>query len=140
VFCAPVETSAFGTLTIPKNVIRGHGMAEGIKLVFDKGQVVDYSAKKHEDYLDKLFKEHTGDFDRIAELGIGCNSGADFTDGYILVDEKILGTIHIAIGWNVGYGGKNESSLHLDFIRPMRNGQLFVDDKLVMDKGLIVKR
>ncbi|MCD4739789.1 aminopeptidase [archaeon] len=139
-FCAPVETSADGTYIVPRNIIRGYGIAEGIKLKFSKGRVVDYSARKHEDYLNKFFKENTGDYDRIAELGIGCNRGAEFTNGYIIVDEKILGTLHVAIGWNIGFGGKNDASSHLDFIKPMQHGQLFVDNKLIMDKGKIVKR
>lgn len=139
-FCAPIETKADGIYMVPRNIIRGYGLAEGIKLEFSQGRVVDYSAKKHEDYLNKFFKENIGEFDRIAELGIGCNRGAEFTNGYIIVDEKILGTIHVAIGWNIGFGGKNEASSHLDFIKPMQHGRLFVDDKLVMDKGKIVKK
>ena len=70
-----------------------------------------------------MFRENTGDCKKIAELGIGCNKGAKFTNGYTLIDEKILGTIHIAIGWNKGYGGKNNASMHQDFIKPMSHGK-----------------
>ncbi len=137
-FTAPVETSANGLIKIPKNIIPGYGLAEGIELFFEKGKVVDYGAKKNRDYLTKFFAENTEEANRIAELGIGCNAKADFTNGYIIVDEKIKGTIHIAIGWNIGYGGKNNASSHLDFIKPMYKGQLYADGVLVMDKGKLV--
>ncbi|MFC2174733.1 aminopeptidase [archaeon] len=138
IFTAPREYSANGILKIPKNIIPGHGIAEEIEFLFEKGKVVDYGAKKHRDYLTKFFAENTGECRRIAELGIGCNSKAEFTDGYIIVDEKIKGTLHIAIGWNIGYGGKNNASSHLDFIKPMYNGSLYADGALVMHKGKLV--
>jgi aminopeptidase len=139
IFTAPVETSANGVLKIPRNITPGHGLAEGIRFVFKNGKVVEYSAEKNEKALDKTFEESSGDARRIAELGIGCNRGAEYTNGYTLIDEKILGTIHIAIGWNLGYGGRNNSNLHLDFIRPMRGGVLYADGKPVMVDGRIVK-
>lgn len=134
-FTAPVENSANGLLKIPKNIIPGYGLAEDIELFFEKGVVVDYGARKHRDYLTKFFEENTGECRRIAEFGIGCNAKAEFTNGYIIVDEKIKGTIHVAIGWNIGYGGKNNASSHLDFIKPMYHGQVYADGVLVMDRG-----
>ena len=138
IFTAPREYSANGIFKIPKNIIPGHGLAEGIEFLFEKGKVVDYGASKHRDYLTKFFAENTGEVRRIAELGIGCNSKAEFTNGYIIVDEKIKGTLHIAIGWNIGYGGKNNASSHLDFIKPMYKGRMYADGVLVMDKGKLV--
>ncbi len=139
IFTAPKEHSANGILKIPRNPLRGHGVAEGIELVFKNGKVVEYSAEKNQRGMDRMFEEHTGDKFRIAELGIGCNKGAEFTNGYTIVDEKILGTLHIAIGWNLGYGGKNNSTLHLDFVKPMFNGRLIADGRTVMRNGVIVK-
>jgi len=138
IFTAPVEHSANGVLKIPKNIIHGYGLAEGIELYFKNGEVVEYKAKKNRDHLTKFFAENTGEKKRIAELGIGCNSKAEFTNGYIIVDEKIKGTLHIAIGWNIGYGGKNVASSHLDFIKPMDKGRMYADGRLVMDHGRLV--
>jgi len=80
---------------------------------------------------------NTGDKDRIAELGIGCNPGAKYTGGSIIVAEKIFGTIHIAIGSNTGsYHGINRASSHLDMIKNMKQGELHADGKPVMKNGL----
>ncbi len=135
VFVAPVEDSAEGKIFIPKSSLSSYGTVEDIWIEFENGAIVDHSAEKNEEYLDRFFKENTGEIKRIAELGIGCNKAAEYTDGYILIDEKIFGTIHFAVGWNIGYGGENQASAHHDFIKPMENGKMYADDKLVMEKG-----
>ncbi len=52
----------------------------------------------------------------IAELGIGCNPAIDKAIGYILTDEKVGGSVHVAFGSNSGYGGTSKSSVHWDFV------------------------
>jgi len=52
----------------------------------------------------------------IAELGIGCNPAIDRAIGYILTDEKLGGSVHVAFGSNFGYGGTSKSSMHWDFV------------------------
>ncbi|MCD6522681.1 MAG: aminopeptidase [Candidatus Diapherotrites archaeon] len=138
VFVAPVENSAEGSLYIPETSLNGYGVVKGLMLHFSKGEVVDYKAKRNGKLLDRFFKENTGAIRRIAEFGIGCNRGAEYTNGYILIDEKILGTIHIAVGWNIGYGGKNQASAHHDFIKPIYKGKVYADGKLLIDKGKFV--
>lgn len=141
VFVAPVENSANGVLVIPRSNVPGQGMAHELKLTFKNGRVVHSTAKKGKDFLKKFIAQNSKDANKIAELGIGCNKGAEFTGGEIIIDEKILGTIHIAIGWNKGYGGKTNASSHLDFIKDLRqrNGKLFVDGKLTINKGKLVR-
>ena len=141
VFTAPVENSANGLFVIPHASIPGQGMAHELKLTFKNGRVVQSTAKKGKDFLKKFIAQNSKDADRIAELGIGCNRGAEFTGGEIIIDEKILGTIHVAIGWNIGFGGKTNASSHLDFIKDLRqrNGKLFVDKKLTIDRGKLVR-
>jgi leucyl aminopeptidase (aminopeptidase T) len=56
----------------------------------------------------------------------------------IIVDEKVKGTIHFALGHNKHFGGKNDSTMHWDFFKDMRNGKIYVDGKLLMKNGLIV--
>jgi aminopeptidase len=79
---------------------------------------------------------NVGDKDRIAEFGIGANPAAEYV-GETIVDEKIFGTVHIAIGNNTGaYHGKNKASSHLDIIKTMSKGsRVFVDGKAVMVDG-----
>jgi aminopeptidase len=140
VFTAPLENSANGNIFYPKASIRGHGLAKGLRLYFEKGLMTHFEAKEGEKYLQDFLAEGTGDVNRIAEFGIGCNREAIDTNGFILIDEKIFGTIHIAIGWNVGYGGKTNASSHLDFIKPLTNcnGNVYADGRLVIQKGKLL--
>ena len=140
VFCAPLETSANGKIFFERIFIPGYGFIEGLWIEFKNGKIVDYKAKKNESGFRKFLKENTESTKTTAELGIGCNRGTFFT-GEILTDEKIFGTIHIAIGNNTGaYGGKNVASTHLDMIKDMKNGEMYIDKKLVMKNGKPFKK
>ena len=116
---APLETTANGSILFDEVAVPGFGKVTKLRLKFAEGRVVSVCDK-----------------DRIAELGIGCNPGAEYTGGSIIVDEKIYGTIHVAIGNNTGaYHGINKASSHLDMIKSMKQGELYVDGKLVMKDG-----
>ncbi len=136
VFLAPLEYSANGRIFFDNVSTHGFGKLKGLELNFKNGKVVKYRAEKGTENFTKFLKANTGEKDRIAEFGIGTNKGARYTGGSIIIDEKIKGTIHIAIGSNRGaYHGKNKASSHLDMIKDMRDGQVFADRKLFMDKG-----
>ncbi|MFB0500795.1 MAG: aminopeptidase [Candidatus Hadarchaeaceae archaeon] len=136
VFIAPLETSADGKILFEKVAIPGFGKLDGLELKFRGGKVVSYEAVRGRENFTKFLKANTGEKDRIGEFGIGTNPGAAYTGGSIIIDEKIWGTIHIAIGNNRGaYHGKNRASSHLDIIKDMRRGQVFVDGELIMDRG-----
>jgi aminopeptidase len=140
VFIAPLETTAEGYIRFPVVVIPGFGRLEGLKLIFSKGRVIEYEADKGKEKFTKFLDANTGEKDRIAELGIGTNPGAEFTNGSIIVDEKIFRTVHIAIGNNTGsYHGNNKASSHLDMIKDMTEGTLTIDGKTVMEYGAPVK-
>lgn len=140
VFVAPIETSAEGYITFPVVVIPGFGRVLNLRLSFEKGKVSSFKAEEGEERLRAFFESNTGEIDRIAELGIGCNPGAAFTNGCIIVDEKIYKTIHIAVGNNTGsYHGNNKASAHLDMIKDMHEGRMYVDGRLVMDGGVPVR-
>lgn len=135
VFCAPIEGSAEGTVFFPKVFIEGHGFAEGLKLEFKQGRVARFSAVKGAGHFSKYLAENTPSTRVLAELGIGCNAAAGFS-GYVLTDEKVAGTIHLAIGNNTGgYHGRNKASGHLDMVKPMQGGVLEVDGRVVMRGG-----
>lgn len=136
VFIAPLETTANGYITFPVVVIPGFGRIDRLRLEFKDGKVASYAAESGAERFSRFLDANTGEKDRIAELGIGCNPGAEFTGGSIIIDEKIYRTVHIAIGNNTGsYHGTNQASSHLDMIKDMRDGQLFIDGKLVMEGG-----
>jgi len=134
VFVCPIETSANGTVffDIPTNYW-GHRIS-GLKLEFKDGKIVDFDAEQGKKDFKEVLESATGDKDRIAEFAIGLNPKAQFIND-ILVDEKVLGSIHIAIGDNKGpaYGGKNNSSIHWDLI--MTHPTVTVDRKTIMKDG-----
>jgi len=87
-----------------------------------------YKAKKLENLLNSVGKEARN----IAEFGIGTNEKAKIT-GNILEDEKAIGTCHIALGNNVGFGGKVDVQLHIDGI--IKRPTIWIDDEKIMDDG-----
>jgi aminopeptidase len=136
VFLAPLETSANGEISFEKVAIPGFGKLEGLTVKFRRGKIVSYDAERGRENFTRFLAANTGEKDRIGEFGIGTNPGAAYTGGSIIIDEKIFGTVHIAIGNNRGaYHGKNRASSHLDLIKDMRQGQVFVDGKLIIDGG-----
>lgn len=155
VFIAPWENWGDGVLVSPKRTDSFTGkMIEDIRLVFRKGKV-DISktkAEKNEKALKDTLKKSM-EVDRkvyknpkamnIAELGIGMNPVINEIIGYLLTDEKIKGTIHIAVGANQMYGGKSQSSLHWDFISNDRINMdvIYKNGKCrrLMENGKVVK-
>ncbi len=130
VFTAPIETKGDGVLVAPRQMDRYTGKhIDNIKLVFENGRLnlQKSSADKNEKAMKETIRrsiaidskhEKTVRTTHVAELGIGLNPLIDRSIGYTLTDEKIGGTIHVAIGHNKSssYGGRSESCLHWDFV------------------------
>jgi len=136
VFAAPLETTANGTIRFDEASTHGFGKVKGLTLEFRDGKIESYRASGGAKNFSRFLEANTGEKDRIAELGIGCNRGAEYTGGSIIIDEKIFGTLHIAIGSNTGaYHGTNKASSHLDMIKDMKHGSLLVDGKVIMKRG-----
>lgn len=142
VFIAPVENSAYGKIKFDYISLAGFGVLRDFWLEFKRGRIVNFwGTKKDVLRFEKYLETHTGDKDRIAELGIGTNPAARFVNETI-VDEKILGSIHIAIGDNRAFsGGKNTASNHQDMIKMMKgcDGRIYVDNELIMKDGMPAK-
>jgi aminopeptidase len=128
VFTGPRENSANGTIrfTIPSGS-RGVEV-EGVELTFRDGEVVEARAERGEDYLRSSLAMDDG-ARYLGELGIGTNPGIDRATGSTLLDEKIAGTVHLALGRSYPEtGGTNVSGLHWDLICDLRpGGRLTVD-------------
>jgi leucyl aminopeptidase (aminopeptidase T) len=110
-----------------------------IRLTFGGGRVVsisgDTEAKKLKKIIRRAEKLPNGENTRnIAEFGIGTNPAARIT-GKVITDEKVMGTVHIAIGHNAmpPYNGQNVAPIHLDFV--MDNPTLVVDGEVLIDNG-----
>ncbi|MBJ7328780.1 MAG: aminopeptidase [Solirubrobacteraceae bacterium] len=139
VFTGPLETSANGTITfdVPSSPAGVH--VTGVRLTFRDGEVIEASADEGEDYLRHALAVDDG-AKRLGELGIGTNFGIDRPTGTILFDEKIGGTVHLALGRSYPEtGGKNRSSLHWDLICDLRpGGRLYADGELVQQHGRFI--
>ena len=128
VFTGPHEDSAEGTVrfTIPSSPA-GVDVA-GVELRFARGVVVDARAERGERYLLETLATDEG-ARRLGELGIGTNTGLDRPTGLILLDEKIGGTVHLALGRSYPEtGGVNESAVHWDLICDLRDGGRLLAD------------
>lgn len=137
VFTAPIEDSAEGYITFSYPVCAYGREIAGIRLEFSGGKIVHYSAEKNVAFLESIL--HTDDgARRLGELGIGTNFGITRFVKNILFDEKIGGTVHLAIGKSYEKcGGKNVSAVHWDMIKDLREGgTLYFDDEPVQVNGV----
>lgn len=136
VYIAPVEKSTEGYIEFSFPAIRDGRLVEGVKLKFKKGKVIEASATKGEDFLKEMLKMDEGS-SYLGEFGVGFNYKIKQFVKDILFDEKIGGTIHLALGkaYKEG-GGKNESALHWDIIKDLRQeGKIIIDGKIIQEKG-----
>jgi len=138
VWTAPVEdTEGYINFTYPYE--RMGRMIKGIKLEFKKGKVVKASSKTNFDILDAMLKTDKG-ARILGELGIGCNFNIQKFTNNLLFDEKIGGTIHLALGHAyTECNGKNRSAIHADIVKDLRpkfgGGEVWIDDKLLIKDG-----
>lgn len=139
VFTGPVEDSAEGEITCSFPVTTGGREISGIRLRFRVGQVVDASAVRNEEYLLAALDTDEGSR-RLGEVAVGTNRDIDRFTGQILLDEKIGGTAHIALGQ--GYpetGSANRSAIHWDLIVDLReNGRIDVDGAPLLANGELI--
>jgi aminopeptidase len=121
-FTGPVEDSASGEVTFSYPAVYGGREVAGVRLRFEDGRVVDASAERNEDFLIKTLDTDEG-ARRLGELGIGTNYGIDRFTKEILLDEKIGGTVHLAVGMSYPEtGGRNNSAVHWDMVCDLRRG------------------
>jgi aminopeptidase len=139
VFTGPVETSASGVVRfdIPSSP-RGVEVS-GIALELREGVVVSARADRGDEVLQAMLATDEG-ARRLGEIGIGTNDGIDRPVGTILFDEKIGGTIHLALGRSYPEtGGTNESAVHWDMICDLRHGgRLTADGAPILVDGRLV--
>jgi aminopeptidase len=139
IYTSPLEESVSGIYTSNIPNTKYGSEIDGVRLVFEEGRVIDATATKGEKFLSRLLKRDEG-AEYLGEFGIGCNYGMTRYIRNILFDEKIGGSIHLAIGQ--GYekaGGKNVSSVHLDLIRDMKSGgEIIADGQVIYRNGVFL--
>ena len=139
IFSAPLEDRTTGRVSFQFPAIYGGVAVEGIQLTFEDGRVVDATAERNEDFLIQTLDTDEGSR-VLGEIGIGTNYGiTDFT-GEILLDEKIGGTVHLALGASFPEcGGVNESGIHWDMVCDLRRGgRVAVDGATLMEDGKLL--
>jgi aminopeptidase len=111
----------------------------GVELSFADGKVVEARADQGEDHL-RAALETDARARFLGEIGIGTNTGIDRATGHILFDEKMAGTVHLALGNSYPEtGGTNQSALHWDLICDLRDGgRLSADGDPVVESGRLV--
>jgi aminopeptidase len=139
VFTGPVEDSVNGHISFSFPGIHSGREIEGIRLTFKDGNVTDATAEKGEELLHQLLDTDPG-ARRVGEIAVGTNRGIQRFTKHMLFDEKIGGTVHLALGRSIPEsGGVNESAIHWDMLSDMRNGgRIQADGDLVYENGAFV--
>ena len=135
VYTSPVEDSVNGVVNFSYPAVYMGHQVEDVTLWVKDGYVEKWEAKQGKAFLDKIFKLKGAR--RFGEAAIGTNYNINKFTKNILFDEKIGGTIHMAIGQSyLQAGGKNQSSIHWDMIGNMMNGgEIYADDEKIYQSG-----
>lgn len=139
IFTSPVEDSANGKIYFDFPAIYRGNEANKIHLKLENGKVIEAKAEQGEDFFLAMINQDEG-ARFVGEIAIGTNYRIQEVTGNILFDEKIGGSIHMALGASYPEtGGKNVSGLHWDLIKNMKQGgQIFVDDVLIYENGQFI--
>jgi aminopeptidase len=139
IFTGPVEDSANGTIRYTYPAVYGGKEVADVYLRFEAGRVVEAHAGKNDELLQSLLGMDEG-ATRLGEFAFGTNPGVTRFTRNVLFDEKIAGTVHLALG--SGYpatGSTNQSALHWDMVCDLRQGgEIYVDGQLFAKDGQFV--
>jgi len=135
VFVAPVRESAEGWIKFEYPAIEAGNEVDGIYLEFQKGKVVKAKASKNQKFLHSMLNvDENASY--LGEFGIGLNPKIKKFTKNLLFDEKIGGTIHLALG--MAYkenGGGNDSTIHWDIVKDMKKAKIVLDGKVIQENG-----
>jgi aminopeptidase len=133
-FTGPVEDSAQGEIAFSFPATYGGREVSGVRFRFEGGRIVDASAGQGEEFLLEMLDTDDG-ARRLGEFGIGTNYGIATATKEILLDEKIGGTVHLAIGKSYPEtGGENDSAVHWDMVCDLRRGGAIVVDGVELQR------
>ena len=135
VFTAPIEDTVEGKVYFDIPFLQYGKVIEGVRLTFERGEVVDFSAEKEEATLKRIIEVDEGS-KRLGEMAIGTNRGIKRHTMNMLFDEKIGDTIHCALGRAYkDNNGTNESAVHVDMIKTMKEGKIIAGDEVIYENG-----
>src|SRR3989344_3309199 len=135
VFMAPVRESVSGWINFDYPRIVNGNLISGVKMKFENGKIVEFSAEKGEEFLKELLNADEN-AKYVGEFGVGCNPGIKKYTNDLLFDEKLDGTIHLALGMAYKQnGGGNDSAIHLDIVKDMKNAKIILDGRVIQENG-----
>jgi aminopeptidase len=136
VFTGPEEASVEGDISFSYPAAFGGRRVRGIKLRFEGGEVIEAHADDGEPFLREMLRMDDG-ARRVGEFAFGMNDAIRQFTGHTLYDEKIGGTVHLALGMSYPEsGGVNQSALHWDLVCDLRSGsEVYADGELVYRDG-----
>ena len=139
IFTAPVNETLNGTIYFEFPGVLGGRLVYDIRLRWKDGRLVEASSSTHQDYLHQMLQSDEGS-SLLGEFAFGVNPHVDRFCKDTLIDEKIGGTIHIALGRAYPEcGGTNQSAIHWDIVKDMRReGAVYLDGKAILEHGKIV--
>ncbi|HYE10314.1 MAG TPA: aminopeptidase [Patescibacteria group bacterium] len=139
IFTSPVENSINGHIRFTYPAIHMANEVEDVVLTFKNGKVVNAAAKKGEEFLKEILATDEG-ASMVGEIAIGTNYNIKKFTKNILFDEKLGGTIHLAVGASLPEtGGVNQSAIHWDMICDMKvGGEIYADGELIYKDGKFV--
>lgn len=138
VFTSPVHETVEGRISLTYPASYNGRTVQGVRLTFRDGEVTEHSAEAGEDYLAAMLALDEG-ARRLGEFAIGTNEGVTRITRNTLFDEKIAGTVHVALG--AAYpnaGGTNKSAIHWDMVTDMKQGRVTVDGSVLYENGKFV--
>lgn len=136
IFTSPLDGTAEGHVYFEFPGVYANQRIPGIRLTFRQGRVVDARSEDNQSFLEQILDLDEG-VRSLGEFGVGLNDGVDRWTYEILFDEKIGGTIHLALGRAYAEcGGVNQSSVHWDIVKDLRTkGAIHLDDRKVFEDG-----
>jgi aminopeptidase len=139
VFTGPAENKTEGHVRFTYPAVHQGNEVTNIQFTFEKGRIVKATVDKGEDFLLEMLDRDDG-ARVLGEFAIGTNPGIQTFTRNTLFDEKIQGTVHMAVGMSYPEsGGLNQSQIHWDMVCDMREGgKLFADGKLIYENGAFV--
>lgn len=138
VFTSPVEDATRGHVAFSFPAVYNAREVNDVELWFEGGKLVKYTATKGYPFLDQMLNTDEG-ARRLGEIAIGTNPGIRRFTKNTLLDEKIAGTIHMALGQCFpSVGGQNHSAIHWDMVTDMTGGQITVDGTVIYRDGVFI--
>ena len=140
VFTGPIEDSVEGYIRFSFPAIYQNREVEDVRLTFEQGKVIKATAAKGEDFLLQVLDTDPG-ARFVGEIAIGTNYGIKHLVRHMLFDEKMGGTVHLAVGRSIPESlGKNQSIIHWDMLCDMKNGgRIYADDELFYENGSFLR-